>query len=76
MVQLAKTLCLIKEKIMNNWTEEEVQSTIEQVGKKAAADSEFRKLCLKKIMNNYIVVISYLFYDSIEMDSGNIMTKV
>ena len=32
---------------MNNWTEKEVQSTIEQVRKKASTDSEFRKLCLE-----------------------------
>ena len=32
---------------MNNWTEDEIQSTIEQVGKKASTDSEFRRLCLE-----------------------------
>ncbi|HBV95597.1 MAG: hypothetical protein JL50_09915 [Peptococcaceae bacterium BICA1-7] len=32
---------------MNNWTEEEVQKVVAEIGKKATADPAFRKLCLE-----------------------------
>ena len=31
---------------MSNWTEEKVLKTLEEIGKKATTDAEFRKLCL------------------------------
>ncbi|HBV95599.1 MAG: hypothetical protein JL50_09925 [Peptococcaceae bacterium BICA1-7] len=31
---------------MNNWTEEEVQKVVAQIGQRAASDPAFRKLCL------------------------------
>jgi len=32
---------------LTNWTEEEVQKVVAQIGKKATADQAFRKLCLE-----------------------------
>jgi len=32
---------------LTNWTEEEVQKVVAEIGKKAAADPAFRKLCLE-----------------------------
>lgn len=32
---------------MSNWTEEEVQKVVAEIGKKAATDPAFRKLCLE-----------------------------